>query len=130
MDRMKRILPGLLLSAIYFIVFNIIAFVLADNYTGNFWCGYVFVTLSWLCLVGIEVLIAWNNDYGKYILLNAPSLVFAFAHLLIQTVLSIAVMAIPAYSVKISVCVQIVVFAFFLVLFGLMEIYKSRSKIK
>lgn len=130
MDRMKRILPGLLLSAIYFIVFNIIAFVLADNYTGNFWCGYVFVTLSWLCLAGVEVLAAWNNDCGKSILLNVPSFVFAFAHLLIQTVFSIAVMAIPAYSVKISVCVQIVVFAIFLVLFGLMEIYKSRSKIK
>lgn len=128
MDRTKRILPGLLLSAIYLVVFNILAFVLTDNFTGNFWCGYIFVTLSWLCLVGVEVLMAWKNDHGKSVFLNAPSLVFAFAHLLIQTLLSIAVMAIPAYSVKISVCVQIVVFAVFLALFGFMEIYKSRSK--
>lgn len=128
MDRIKRLLPGLLLSAIYLVVFNIPAFVFTDDFTGNFWCGYIFVTLSWLCLVGVEVLMAWKNDHGRSVFLNAPSLVFSFAHLLIQTLLSIAVMAIPAYSVKISVCVQIVVFAIFLALFGFMEIYKSRSK--
>lgn len=130
MDRMKRILPGLFISAIYLVVFNILAFVLADEFTGNFWCGYIFVTLSWLCLAGVEVITAWKNDHGKSIFLNAPNLVFAFAHLIVQTVFSIAVMAIPAYSVKISVCVQIVVFSIFLVLIGLMEIYKTRSKDK
>lgn len=130
MDGIKRILPGLLLSAIYLVVFNILAFVLADDFTGNFWCGYVFVTFSWLCLVGIEILMVWKDDRGKSIFLNAPGCLFAFLHLLVQTALSIAVMAIPNYSVKLSVCVQIVVFAIFLVLFGLMEIYKSYSKNK
>ena len=130
MDRTKRILSGLLLSAIYLVVFNILAFVLADDFTGNFWCGYVFVTLSWLCLVGIEILMVWKYDRGKSIFLNAPGFLFAFLHLLAQTALSVAVMAIPNYSVKLSMCVQIVVFAIFLMLFGLMEIYKSYSKNK
>lgn len=128
MDRIKRILPGLLLSVIYLAVFNILAFVLTNELTRNFWCGYIFVTLSWLCLIGVEVIMAWKNDHGKSVFLNAPSFVFAVVHLLVQTVLSVAVMAIPAYSVKLSVCVQIVVLAVFLVLFGLMEIYKTRSK--
>lgn len=130
MDRRKRILPGLLLSAIYIVVFNILAFILADDFTGNFWCGYVFVTLSWLCLVGIEILMAWKDDRGKSIFLNAPGFLFAFVHLLVQTTLSVAVMTIPNYSVKLSICVQIVVFAIFLTLFGLMEVYKSHSKNK
>lgn len=130
MDRTKRILSGLLLSAIYLVVFNILAFVLADDFTGNFWCGYVFVTLSWMCLVGIEILMVWKDDRGKSIFLNALGFLFAFLHLLAQTALSVAVMAIPNYSVKLSMCVQIVVFAIFLMLFGLMEIYKSYSKNK
>lgn len=130
MDRIKRILSGLLLSAIYLVVFNILAFVLANDFTGNFWCGYVFVTLSWLCLVGIEILMAWKDDRGKSVFLNAPGLLFALVHLLMQTALSIAVMAIPNYSVKLSICVPIVVFSIFLMLFGLMEIYKSHSKNK
>lgn len=130
MDRTKRILSGLLLSAIYLVVFNILAFVLADDFTGNFWRWYVFVTLSWMCLVGIEILMVWKDDRGKSIFLNAPGFLFAFLHLLAQTALSVAVMAIPNYSVKLSMCVQIVVFAIFLMLFGLMEIYKSYSKNK
>ena len=130
MDRTKRILSGLLLSAIYLVVFNILAFVLADDFTGNFWCWYVFVILSWMCLVGIEILMVWKDDRGKSIFLNAPGFLFAFLHLLAQTALSVAVMAIPNYSVKLSMCVQIVVFAIFLMLFGLMEIYKSYSKNK
>lgn len=130
MDRIKRILPGLSLSAIYLVVFNILAFVLANDFTGNFWCGYVFITLSWLCLVGIEILMVWKDDRGKSIFLNTPGFLFAFLHLLVQTALSIAVMAIPNYSVKLSVCVQIVVFAIFLTLFGLTEVYKSHSKNK
>lgn len=130
MDKIKRIMSGVLLSAIYLIVFNILAFVLADDFTGNFWCGYVFVTLSWMCLVGIEILMAWKDDHGKSVFLNAPGLLFAVVHLLVQTALSVAVMAIPNYSVEISICVQIVVLAIFLMLFGLMEIYKSHSKNK
>lgn len=130
MDKIKRILPGTLLFAIYLVVFNILAFVLTDDFTGNFWCGYIFVTLSWLCLVGIEALMLWKDDRGKSIFLNAPGFLFAFLHLLVQTALSVAVMAIPNYSVKLSVCVQIVVFSIFLMLFELMEVYKSHSKNK
>lgn len=78
MDKIKRIMPCVLLSAIYLIVFNILAFVLADDFTGNFWCGYVFVTLSWLCLIGIEILMVWKDDRGKSVFLNAPGFLFAF----------------------------------------------------
>lgn len=128
MDRIKKISVMIFLSAIYLVVFSILAFLLTDNFTGNFWCGYIFVTLSWLCLVGVEVLMVWKDDSSKSVFLNAPGLLFAIVHLLVQTILSIAVMAIPNYSVKISVCVQIVVLAIFLMLLGLMEIYKSLFK--
>ena len=48
-------------------------------------------------------------------------------HLVIQTVFGIVVMAIPSFSVRLSVCFEIVVFAIYLGIIGTLEIYKGKS---
>lgn len=127
MERIKRAIPAIAISSLFIIVFNVLAFVLSDRYDVNFWCGYIFITLSWLCLVGVELLTASKKDMGQSLFLNAPGLLMTIVHLAIQTVFGIAVMAIPSFSIKLSVCFEIVVFAVYLGIIGALEIYKRKS---
>ncbi len=127
MKRIKRAMPTLAVSSLFIIVFNVLAFVLSDRYGANFWCGYIFVTLSWLCLIGIELLTSSKNDMGQSLFLNAPGLLMTVVHLVVQTVFAIAVMAIPSFSVKLSVCVEIIFFAIYLGIISALEMYKSKN---
>lgn len=125
MGQIKRAIPVVAISSLFIIVFNILAFVLSNRHDANFWCGYIFITLSWICLIGIELLTASKRDIAQSLFLNAPGLFMSIGHLAIQTLFGIAVMAIPSYSVKLSVCVEIVVFAIYLGIIGVLEIYKK-----
>lgn len=127
MERIKRAIPAIAITSLFIIVFNILAFVLSDRYDANFWCGYIFITLSWLCLIGFELLTASKKNMSQSLFLNAPGLLMTIIHLAIQTVFGVAVMVIPSYSVKLSVCVEIVVFAIYLGIIGVLEIYKRKS---
>ncbi len=127
MERIKRAVPAIAISSLFIIVFNVLAFVLSDRYGTNFWCGYIFITLSWLCLIGVELLTASNKDINQSLFLNAPGSLITIVHLAIQTVFGIAVMSIPSLSVKLSVCVEIVVLAIYLGIIGVLEIYKRKS---
>lgn len=127
MDMIKRMLPIVAISSIYIIVFNVLSFVLSNHYDSNFWCGYIFITLAWICLIVVEFITGSKKNIEQSLFLNAPGLLISVVHLIVQTAFGIAVMAIPSYSVKISVCIEIVVFAIYLVLIGLLEIYKKRN---
>ena len=50
-------------------------------------------------------------------------------HLIIQTILGIAVMVIPSFSVKVSVCIELVIFTIYLMIIVLLEIYKKKNMI-
>ena len=130
MGQLKRAIPVVAISSFFIIVFNILAFILSSRHDANFWCGYIFVTLSWLCLIGIELLTASKRDIDQSLFLNAPGLLMSIGHLAIQTLFGIAVMAIPSYSVKLSACIEIVVFAIYLGIIGALEIYKKNSSRK
>ena len=75
----------------------------------------------------VEFITGSKKNIEQSLFLNAPGLLISVVHLIVQTAFGIAVMAIPSYSVKISVCIEIVVFAIYLVLIGLLEIYKKRN---
>ncbi len=59
-----------------------------------------FITLAWLCLIVAELLTASKKNIGQSIFLNAHSLFMTVVHLIIQTILGVAVMAIPFFSVE------------------------------
>lgn len=126
-NQVKRAIPIVCISSLFIIVFNVLAFVLFDKIDNHFWCGYIFITLSWVCLVAVELLAASKEDGAQLVFLNAPSLLITIIHLVIQTILGIAVMAIPFYNIKLSVCIEIIVFAIYLGIIGLLEIYKKKS---
>lgn len=129
MNQIKHALPIMCISFLYILTFNVVAFVLANKLDKNFWCGYVFITLSWLCLLTVELLTASKKNIGQSIFLNAPSMLITVIHLLIQTILGIAVMAIPLFSVKISVCIELVILTIYLMIIALLEIYKKKNTI-
>ena len=84
---------------------------------------------SWLCLLAIELLTASKKNIGQSIFLNAPGMFITVVHLIIQTILGIAVMVIPSFSVKVSVCIELVIFTIYLMIIVLLEIYKKKNMI-
>lgn len=97
----------MIISALYIIVFNVLAFVLSSNLGRNFWCGYIFVMLSWICLFVVVAMATGGRDGGKSLFLNAPGLMISVIHLLIQTVIAILIMAISTINVKVAMCFEI-----------------------
>lgn len=128
MGRLKRSLPAVAISSLFIIVFNVIAFVLAVDLNKNFWCGYIFITLSWLCLVVVEIMGVAKDDGGKSLFLNVPGILVSVVHLVVQTLFGVLVMAIPAFSIKIAICLEVLIMAIYLGIIGILEVYKSKSK--
>lgn len=108
------------------LAFNVIAFILADELTKQFWSGYVFVTLSWLFLVMISVRFAAQKDFSGYsMFLAAPQILIAMICFLFQMIVGIAVMAIPDFSLIASIVIQVVLLTIFLIVeFGVLA-YKG-----
>lgn len=128
MGKLKRSLPAVAISSLFIIVFNVIAFVLAVDLNKNFWCGYIFITLSWLYLVVVEIMGVAKDDGGKSLFLNAPGILVSVVHLVVQTLFGVLVMAIPAFSIKIAICLEVLIMAIYLGIIGILEVYKSKSK--
>ena len=128
MDKFKKILPTIGISSLFIIVFNVLAFILATDFNKNFWCGYIFITLSWLSLLVIGLITAADKEKSKAIFLNAPSMLISIIHLLIQTVIGVFVMAISFLNVRVAVCFEIIIFAIYLGIIGVLELYKSKNK--
>lgn len=127
MEKLKKALPFLVISLILLIVFNVLAFILADTYDGHFWCGYAFITVSWLFLVAAEVIAIYENSNQRGLLLNAPGILITVCHLIIQTMLGIALMAISSFSIKVGVCLEVLILAVYLILMATLQVYKNKS---
>ena len=128
MERVKKVIPAICISSLFIIVFNILAFVLASEFNKNFWCGYIFITLSWICLIAVEILSCDKNEGSHSFFLNAPGILIAVLHLIVQTVIGVIIMSFSFLNVKIALCFEIVIFAIFLALIGGLEMYKAKSK--
>ena len=127
MTNIKKAIPIIAISCLFLVVFNVLAFILAEELNAHFWCGYVFIALSFLCLVGVELLTFAKNDKGKSVFLNAPSILVTVIHLGIQLILGVVVMAIRSISIKASLCSEIFIFAVYLAVVGCLEIYKRKN---
>lgn len=127
MEKLKKALPFLVISLILLIVFNVLAFILADTYDRHFWCGYAFITVSWLFLVAAEVIAIYENSNQRGLLLNAPGILITVCHLIIQTMLGIALMAISSFSIKVGVCLEVLILAVYLILMAALQVYKNKS---
>lgn len=127
MEKLKKALPFLVISLILLIVFNVLAFILADTYDGHFWCGYAFITVSWLFLVAAEVIAIYENSNQRGLLLNAPGILITVCHLIIQIMLGIALMAISSFSIKVGVCLEVLILAVYLILMAALQVYKNKS---
>ena len=128
MEKIRKAFPVICISTLFIIVFNILAFVLASDFNKNFWCGYIFVTLSWMCLIAVEILSTDQIDNGRSVFLNAPSILMTVLHLLAQTIIGVFVMVFSNLNVKVSLCLEIVLFAIYLFVIGGLEIYKAKNK--
>ena len=127
MEKVRKAFPVICISTVFIIVFNILAFVLASDFHKNFWCGYIFITLSWMCLITVEILSANKNDNGCSVFLNAPSILMTVLHLLIQTIVGVIVMAFSNLNMKALLCFEIVLFSIYLVIIGGLELYKAKA---
>ena len=128
MEKVRKAFPVICISTLFIIVFNILAFVLAADFNKNFWCGYIFVTLSWMCLIAVEILSADQKDNGRSVFLNAPSILMTVLHLLIQTIVGVIVMAFSNLNIKVALCLEIVLFSIYLVIISGLELYKAKNK--
>lgn len=105
-----------------FIVINAIAFVVLDIHDSNFWCGYAFVTLSWIELVSVGC-IASNEEEGYY--LNAPGMVVSLIHLFLQLCLAIIVISVKAIKTKYAFCIALIIMGVYISILIALNYYKS-----
>lgn len=127
MTNIKKAIPIIAISCLFLVVFNALAFIIAEELNAHFWCAYVFITLSFACLVGVELLTFAKYYEGKSVFLNAPSILVTVIHLAIQLLFGIVIMAIQSISIKASLCFEIVIFAVYLSIVGCLEIYKHKN---
>lgn len=127
----RKAWPILAILLLYAVVFNVISFICAGNIDKNFWCGYIFIMLSWLCVVINIIHTAVDNSRGygeKAVFIKAPSMLISVIYLLVQLVFGIAVMAIPGFSIKAAVCIQILFLAAYLVVVFALVMYERKLK--
>lgn len=132
-ENAKKMWPIIAILLLCAIVFNVIAFICTNDINANFWCGYIFVMLSWLC-VAINIVhtaIESSRGYGeKAIFIRAPSMLISVIYLVVQLVFGIAVMALPGFSIKAAVCIQILFLAAYLCIVFALVMYERKLKKK
>jgi len=67
----KKALPAIIVSFLFLAVFNVLSFALSDHLDANFWCGYIFVTLSWVCVIAM-LFYACSSKFGDKALYSGP----------------------------------------------------------
>lgn len=129
----KKMWPIIAILLLYTIVFNVIAFICVNDINANFWCGYIFIMLSWLC-VAINIVhtaIKRNQGYGeRAIFIKAPSILISMIYLIVQLVFGVAVIAIPGFSIKAAVCIQILLLAAYLCIVFALVMYERKLEKK
>lgn len=129
----KKLWPIIAILLFYVVVFNVIAFICVNDINANFWCGYIFIMLSWLCIAinMVHTAIECNQSYGeRAIFIKAPSILISMIYLIVQLVFGVAVIAIPGFSIKAAVCIQILLLAAYLCIVFALVMYERKLKKK
>ncbi len=130
-EAIKKSWPIIAVLVLMAVIFNVVSFVLADELGSNFWCGYIFIMIALVCIIINVIITARDSEKGlgeKALFVKAPSLLISVLHFGIQFMLGIAVMIIPSYSVKISVCIQILVFLMYICIILALFMYERKAK--
>lgn len=132
-ENAKKMWPIIAILLLYAFVFNVIAFICVSDINVNFWCGYIFIMLSWLCVAinAVYTAIECNRGYGEEaIFIKAPSMLISVIYLVAQLIFGVAVIAIPGFSIKAAVCIQILFWAAYLCIIFALAIYERKLKKK
>lgn len=119
----------LVISQIAVIVaFSVLSFMWAKNYTGSFWLGFFIVVGAWTFLLIATILTAKEHSQRKdAVFVNAPVLLLALFHFILQTLSGILTMAFPGYSIKLSCTISLLLFTGFWVVTATLIYYKKKA---
>ena len=125
-EKIRSHVPMISANIVFILAFNIIAFLLSNDKDTNFWCGYCFVTISWICLVAVEISGLTENHNGYF--LNAPSILVSVLHIVLQLLLAIIAMVVESLSVKVVISIAVILLALYIVLINGLAYYKRKSR--
>lgn len=110
------------------VAFSVLSFMWAKNYTVSFWLGFFIVVGAWTLLLIATILTAKEQSQHKdEVFVNAPILLLALFHFILQTLSGISTMAFSWYSVKLSCTISFLLFAVFWVLAVALAYYKKKT---
>lgn len=119
---------------LYFIVivlllglFNLIAFLIPFSRRGNFWVGYVSITLSALFSAGILYFIFDKKDI-KSRFYGVPLIYVLRSYILLQFIIGIIQMAVPTFNYKYAIIVNSIIIV--LSIIGLIGLTAGKEEIE
>jgi len=130
MKRIKSSWPVLGVLFVLFAVINIVAFVLVNDFTANFWSGYVFITIAWISLLFTTLITIKTHNHERAFFLAAPQILICLVYALLQMIAGIAIIAIPKFNLPASIAIQTILFALFLIIELGLSVYKKRAVVK
>lgn len=101
---------GYLILAIVFAAFSVIAFTVPFNRNQVFWISYMFA----LAAMGFQIPLwnkAFENTEFKSRFLDFPILYIGIIYMIVQLIVSIAMMAVPEVPAWVGIIVDVVIFA-------------------
>ncbi|MDR0518579.1 MAG: hypothetical protein LBG82_00775 [Clostridiales Family XIII bacterium] len=111
----KNHMLNILIFAIVGGIYNVIAFFLIDSHDRVFWISYAFTMIAIVMPIIIQLRLFTTGAYPKKVFLGLPIVIAAFIYLVVQMAAGFALMLLPDGLYKVSVIVQLIVLAVFLV---------------
>ena len=113
-NRVKAVWPILLALSAIFVAVSVIIFMCVNHFGAKFWCGYIFILISWGSII-FSILVGTEKLRGeKRLFVTAPRVLLSCLYFLVQLVFGIAVIGIPFFSIKAALIVQILFFTCYL----------------
>lgn len=119
---------------LYFVVialllglFNLITFLIPFSRGGNFWVGYVSITLSALFSAGILYFIFDKKDI-KSRFYGVPLIYVLRSYIVLQFIIGIIQMAVPAFNYKYAIIVNAIIIVFSII--GLIGLTAGKEEIE
>jgi len=110
----NHILAAIIYAAI-FAIYNVLVFVIFDNYNAVFWISYVFMTISFISNIAVVMVSSKARDV-EAVFMGIPLLSFSVFHVVAELFAStVLIIFRSTVSIKITLAVQIVLLLLFVV---------------
>lgn len=110
----NHILAAIIYAAI-FAIYNVLVFVIFDNYNAVFWISYVFMTISFISNIAVVMVSSKARDV-EAVFMGIPLLSFSVFHVVAELFAStVLIIFRGTVSIKITLAVQIVLLLLFVV---------------